>query len=53
MEKTSDQLCPRCGRLSLSVYYSDESDLKLGAVCGHCRLKGYYSNGRLVTLATA
>lgn len=53
MEKTSDQLCPRCGRVSLAIYYSDESDLKLGAVCGYCGLKGYYVGGELIALATA
>lgn len=52
MEKVSGRECPRCRRSSLSVYYEDETDVQLGAVCESCGLKGFYSQGELIALAT-
>jgi transcription elongation factor Elf1 len=54
LDKTqSKEQCPRCNRLSLSIYYSEGTDMKLGAVCNLCGLKGYYADGKFVALATA
>jgi hypothetical protein len=50
MEKRSGNRFPRCFRESLNVYYEDESDLRLGAVCGVCGLGGYFSNDRLAVM---
>lgn len=54
MDKTkSKQPCPRCGRDSLDVYYSEGADTKLGAACNLCGFKGYYADEKLVALASA
>lgn len=53
MEKTTGDVCPRCGSASLNVYYEDFSDEQLGALCDSCSLKGFFMNGKLVPLATA
>jgi hypothetical protein len=45
MEKTTGHICPRCRRPSLNVYYEDDADVKLGALCESCGLKGYYVEG--------
>jgi hypothetical protein len=51
MEKTTGHICPRCRQSSLNVYYEDDADVKLGALCKFCGLKGYYVDGRLAPLA--
>jgi len=53
MEKTTGNSCPRCGLGTLSIYYDDDSDLQLGAVCDSCGLRGFFNNGKLVQLALA
>jgi len=53
MEKTTGNSCPRCGLGTLSIYYNDDSDLQLGAVCDSCGLRGFFNNGKLVQLAFA
>jgi Zn ribbon nucleic-acid-binding protein len=53
MEKTTGNVCPRCGSQSLNIYYEDGVDLQLGALCDSCSLKGFFMNGKLVPLATA
>jgi transcription elongation factor Elf1 len=50
---TTNQQCPRCNHASLSVYCSENTDMKLGAVCSFCGLKGYYANGKPIALVTA
>jgi len=53
MDKTTGESCPRCGQLTLNVYYEDGTDLQLGAKCDSCGLKGFYMNGKLVPLVEA
>jgi hypothetical protein len=53
MEKSLGHLCPRCRLPTLSIYYADETDLKLGPACETCGYKGFYVEGKLVSLATA
>jgi len=53
MEKTTGNSCPRCGLGTLNIYYDDGSDSQLGAVCDSCRLRGFFTNGKLVQLALA
>jgi hypothetical protein len=50
MEKRSGNRCPRCLRDSLNIYYEEESGLRLGAVCGVCGLRGYFSDDRLAVM---
>jgi hypothetical protein len=45
--------CPKCGLETLDVYYEEEGDVELGAVCRGCGLKGFYMNGKLIQLAHA
>jgi DNA-directed RNA polymerase subunit RPC12/RpoP len=52
MDKVEGDLCPRCGQKALDVYYEEGSDLQLGAHCEECGLKGFFTNGKLVQLAT-
>jgi len=42
MEKTIHNVCPRCGENAMNVYYEDDSDIKLGAWCESCDLKGFF-----------
>jgi len=42
MEKTINNVCPRCGENAMNVYYEDDSDIRLGAWCGGCDLKGFF-----------
>jgi len=51
MEKSSGNLCPRCFRDSLNVYYEEDSGFRLGAACQSCGLKGYFSEGKLMVMA--
>ena len=51
MDVETQKECPNCGRPTLSVYYEENTDLQLGAVCSYCGLKGFYMNGKLLQLA--
>jgi len=42
MEKTIQNVCPKCGESAMNVYYEDDSDMKLGAWCESCDLKGFF-----------
>jgi len=51
MEKEIGAECPKCGLLSLNLYYDDECDSPLGAKCDNCGFKGFYMMQDLVPLA--
>ena len=51
LEKTSGDLCPRCGLQTLTIYYEDDTDLQLGARCEECDFKGFYMRGKLIKAA--
>ena len=51
LEKTSGDLCPRCGLQTLTIYYEDDTDLQLGARCEECDFKGFYMRGKLIKVA--
>jgi len=51
LEKEIGSECPRCGLLSLNVYYDDDSDSAIGAKCENCGLKGFFMKEELVPLA--
>jgi hypothetical protein len=53
MEKTTGNICPRCGLETLNMYYDDGADLELGALCDSCGLKGFFAEGKLVPLVLA
>jgi uncharacterized protein (DUF983 family) len=53
MEKTTGNSCPRCGQGTLNIYYDDDADLQLGALCDSCGLKGFFTGGKLIPLALA
>jgi hypothetical protein len=53
LDKTEGELCPKCGQYTLSVYYEEETDLKIGAHCESCDAKGVYVNGELKLLVEA
>ena len=42
MEKTVQNVCPKCGEGAMNVYYEDDSDVRLGAWCESCDLKGFF-----------
>jgi hypothetical protein len=42
LESVPNQVCPNCGGSHLNVYFSDQTDDKLGAWCESCNLKAYY-----------
>jgi endogenous inhibitor of DNA gyrase (YacG/DUF329 family) len=50
MEDARYQLCPRCGRMALKIYYSSKTDEKLGARCQKCDLQAYFSEHGLVSM---
>jgi ribosomal protein L37AE/L43A len=50
MEKVTNHECPRCGRTQLNVYFSDQTDNRVGAWCEFCNLKAYYFGERLVPI---
>ena len=50
MENIPNQLCPRCGRTEMNVYYSNDADEKLGAWCQGCDLKAYFNGDELVSM---
>ncbi len=53
LDKTTGDVCPRCGLQTLTIYYEDEADLQLGARCEECGLKGFFMNGKLVQIVNA
>lgn len=53
LDKTTGNICPRCGLQTLNIYYEDETDLQLGARCEECGLKGFFMNGKLVQIVEA
>jgi hypothetical protein len=42
------EACPYCGRLALEIYWTDQGDARVAALCEFCGAKGYYSSGELV-----
>lgn len=50
MENIANQLCPRCGRTELNIYYASNADEKLGAWCEHCNMRAYYDGRGLVAM---
>ena len=48
MDSIRNQVCPNCGSSQLSVYYSDQTDDKLGAWCEGCDMKVYYCGEKSV-----
>jgi len=50
LEKVTNHLCPRCGKPQLNVYYSDQTDSRVGAWCEYCNLKAYYYGEELVPI---
>jgi hypothetical protein len=50
LEKESGAICPRCSERTLDTYYTDESDIKVGAHCNTCDLRGFYLSDKLVPL---
>jgi transcription elongation factor Elf1 len=50
METISCHLCPRCGRMQLNIYFSSNTEEKLGVWCENCKLKGYFESGELVSM---
>ena len=51
MEKEIGSECPKCGLLSLDVYYDDYCDSAIGARCGNCGFRGFFMKEELVPLA--
>ena len=51
MEKEIGAECPKCGLLSLNLYYDDYGDSPLGAKCDNCGFRGFYMKEDLVPLA--
>ena len=50
MDNLPNQLCPRCGRAELNIYYSSNADEKLGAWCEYCDLRAYFNGHELVSM---
>ncbi len=50
LEKITNHECPRCGRTQLNVYFSDQTDNRVGAWCEFCNLKAYYFGETLVPI---
>lgn len=42
LQSVHDQMCPNCGDRHLNVYFSDQTDDKLGIWFESCNLKAYY-----------
>ena len=51
LEKEIGSECPKCGLLSLNVYYEDDCDSAIGAKCENCGFKGFFMKEGLVPLA--
>jgi hypothetical protein len=52
LETISSHLCPRCGRKQLNIYFSSNTEGKLGVWCENCNLRGYFESGELVSMKT-
>ncbi len=52
VEKVPNYTCPRCRQPDLNVYYSDQTDNRVGAWCENCNLKAYYYGEELVPIGT-
>lgn len=50
MERLPNRECPRCGRMNMNIYFSNDEDEKLGAWCESCDLRAYYNGNELVSL---
>ena len=50
MEKVENHTCPRCGQVAMNVYYSDQTDNRVGAWCEYCNMKAYYHGEELVQI---
>jgi len=50
MEKVGNHVCPRCGQVAMNVYYSDQTDNRVGAWCEYCNMKAYYHGEELVQI---
>ena len=50
LEKVTNHECPRCGQTQLNVYFSDQTDNRVGAWCEFCNLKAYYFGETLVPI---
>jgi predicted nucleic-acid-binding Zn-ribbon protein len=50
VEKEVGDECPKCGLLSLNLYYDDGSDSPLGAKCDNCGFRGFFMKEILVPL---
>ncbi len=50
LEKVPNRTCPRCGQAQLNIYYSDQTDNRVGAWCEYCNLKAYYFGEELVPI---
>jgi hypothetical protein len=42
LDSVHNQVCPNRGDTNLNVYFSDQTDDKLGLWCESCNLKAYY-----------
>jgi len=41
---------PRCGENELKIYFSSNTEEKLGVLCENCNLKGYFESRELVSV---
>jgi hypothetical protein len=51
MDESTGNICPRCGALELTIYFTEDTGLETGAHCAACEFKGFYSSGKLLQLA--
>jgi hypothetical protein len=52
LETISSHPCPRPGIIQLNIYFSSNTEEKLGVWCENCDLKGYFESGELVSMKT-
>ena len=50
LEKITNNMCPKCGRAELNIYYSDQTDTRVGAWCEYCDMKAYFNGDELVAI---
>jgi transcription elongation factor Elf1 len=50
LEKVTHYDCPRCGQPRMNIYYSDQTDNRVGAWCENCNMKGYYHGDELIAI---
>jgi len=46
----ANRLCPSCCRADLNIYFSGNTDEKLGAWCENCNLKAYFDGYELISM---